>query len=278
VIAVIDSTFVKELVATATKATREPKALEISGVPYLIMPKPDGGFEISEQVETKEPLGQAIQVGTLTGLVDYVRASLAGLVPPADEKKEPDTYTATRLPGFDSIERAALHVLNPTGVQLIGVRFGYFHQREIFVNASQGGPSFQFGAYCDHEAFIIGLQSLFEQSPERDALLTFLARIMESNVRETSDDGFGQEVTAKAGVALVGNVPVPNPVRLAPYRTFREIEQPESAFILRLQRNPDGPKPKCALFEADGGAWKLEAIADIADFLKRALPGVVVLA
>lgn len=54
-------------------------------------------------------------------------------------------------------------------------------------------------------------------------------------------------------------------VKLKPYRTFREIEQPASVFLFRL-KNRDGAPPECALFEADGGAWKLEATDKIGKY------------
>lgn len=59
---------------------------------------------------------------------------------------------------------------------------------------------------------------------------------------------------------------VPNPVILRPCRTFTEIEQPYSPFILRVA---DGPK--AALFCADSGAWKLEDIKKIKEYLSQKL-------
>lgn len=44
-----------------------------------------------------------------------------------------------------------------------------------------------------------------------------------------------------------------------------------STFLLRLQSR-DGCPPQCALFEADGGAWKLEAVESIAKWLEDELP------
>jgi len=79
--------------------------------------------------------------------------------------------------------------------------------------------------------------------------------------------GVSQSVTARAGLARVAEVPVTNPVTLRPYRTFAEVEQPASPFILRLKRK-DGEMPQCALFEADGGKWKIEAIQNIARALR----------
>jgi hypothetical protein len=55
-------------------------------------------------------------------------------------------------------------------------------------------------------------------------------------------------------------------VVLAPYRTFVEVTQPESDFVFRMQNGP-----RCALFEADGGAWKLTAMRHIKEYLQAAL-------
>ena len=65
---------------------------------------------------------------------------------------------------------------------------------------------------------------------------------------------------------------VPNPVILAPYRTFLEVEQPESSFIFRM-RDSDRGGVSCALFEADGGAWRNEAMSDVAAYIIKQLSG-----
>jgi len=66
----------------------------------------------------------------------------------------------------------------------------------------------------------------------------------------------------------IPNIKVPNPVVLAPFRTFREIAQPESKFVFRMQQGP-----RCALFEADGGAWRLEAMKRSKAYLEEELEG-----
>ena len=80
---------------------------------------------------------------------------------------------------------------------------------------------------------------------------------------QTMDDGVSQDVTVKKGIQKEGWEMVPNPVSLAPYRTFSEVDQPESNFVLRVKANG----PTCALYEADGGAWKAAAMHNIAAYL-----------
>ena len=56
---------------------------------------------------------------------------------------------------------------------------------------------------------------------------------------------------------------------LKPFRTFAEAEQPESKFIFRMRKDEDGVT--AALIEADGGAWKVQAIKNIANYLEDKL-------
>ncbi len=109
------------------------------------------------------------------------------------------------------------------------------------------------------------------ENNDKAKILKIVGNIKDKAVRQYGDDGITQQVTAKTGLALVEDVPVPNPVMLAPFRTFMEVEQPESKFVFRMKRGDDGPE--CALFEADGGAWKLEAMKRIKAYLQAELDG-----
>ena len=68
------------------------------------------------------------------------------------------------------------------------------------------------------------------------------------------------------GVASLAQAKTPNPVTLRPYRTFNEVAQPASQFVFRINKSAN-----LALFEADGGKWKLEAVERIANYLKNEL-------
>lgn len=70
-------------------------------------------------------------------------------------------------------------------------------------------------------------------------------------------------------IARVENVVIPPRVKLAPYRTFIEIEQPESEFVFRARKADD--LPHFALFEADGGAWRIESMKRIKAYLENKL-------
>lgn len=93
--------------------------------------------------------------------------------------------------------------------------------------------------------------SSFIENEDRNKLLKVSGNIKEENVKSVGDDGVSQSAAIKVGVASVAEVVIPNPVILAPFRTFPEVIQPESKFIFRMQTGP-----QCALYEADGGAWR----------------------
>jgi hypothetical protein len=134
---------------------------------------------------------------------------------------------------------------------------------------------YPFERYLDLETFIVALQSRFVQDETTTALLKLVGNVSGEAVANFSDDGVTQKVLAKTGIVRVEEAAVPNPVMLAPYRTFLEVRQPASRFIYRLKQ--EGAGIKCALIEADGGNWKLEAIALIRDWLKEALPEEIVI-
>lgn len=116
------------------------------------------------------------------------------------------------------------------------------------------------------EQAIVELQSLYGATPDRDYLLDLLSRIDVNEGVSSVDNGVTQEVNVRTGAVLKQATPVRPIVQLQPYRTFLEVEQPISDFLLRVSK---GGEP--TLFEADGGAWKLEAKRSIAAYLAEKL-------
>ncbi len=181
-------------------------------------------------------------IKTLTGLVDYIKSNL--------ERKE---------------AKLLLHIEKPDEVSLMGL-LAEDGSREYLASAQAIVPRFNFDYYLDIEEFNVALQSVFAPTADRDILLKVVGNLKEDNVKTTGDDGVSQAVTIKTGVATAADVKVPNPVTLAPYRTFIEVKQPESKFIFRMKDGPRG-----AIFEADGGAWRNQAILNIKTFLEEQL-------
>lgn len=136
-------------------------------------------------------------------------------------------------------------------------------KRDCIIRATADVPGVKTG-YMDYESFIIALRSKFIPNDDVAYLLDLLSRINKENGVTTSDNGITQTVEARSGVSLKATVAIKPRVTLAPYRTFLEVDQPESEFVLRLSGDGD-----IGLFEADGGMWKLAAKRNIADYFAR---------
>jgi len=168
-----------------------------------------------------------------------------------------------------SAQRAFV-VVGPETVKLIGPANGDDGERDIYAVATLDEKllQFRFGQYMDPETFLIALQTLFVDSEDRRLVLQLAGGVKAERVLELADDGVSQTVSVRKGISGTAQVVVPNPVTLKPYRTFREIDQPESPFLLRARKPKDEESvPEFALFEADGGAWRLTAVEAIKAYL-----------
>lgn len=174
--------------------------------------------------------------------------------------------------GFEEFPAAEVlvQIENFGRVELIATASDEWSRRTVYAIAvlpDVGG--FPFGQFVDHESFIIGLQANFTPTPDLDYLLRVASNLTSERVAVSEDDGVSQKVALRAGVVLKADsaTVIKSRVTLAPFRTFRELDQPASDFILRLRDAKDTP-PTLALFEADGGTWKLDAVETIGRFLR----------
>lgn len=171
------------------------------------------------------PKANAIEMHTLTSLVDYIKSDV-------DEMSD----------------KMIVEVASPTKVNLYS-QLDYNRDREKLVSVSARVPEFSFNNFMDQEKFCINLQSKFIDDPQTDRslILKFAGTVEAGTVAEYGDDGITQKATVKTGIASKGDAIVPNPVKLRPYRTFLEVEQPISEFIFRMKQDKyDGIN--CAIF------------------------------
>lgn len=226
-----------EYLAGLAEDAREPHIVEIGGKTYC---------DKSMKRYAKEDKATAIQVRSLKSLVEYINGK-------SEELR-------------DSM---IIHVEGPECVTLIS---GLTKEREremlMFVRAEDAG--FQFDHCYDQERFIINMQTAFEQTKEVSLITTVAGNVENKTVANYGDNGTNQSVTIKRGIAGKEAVEVPNPVVLRPYRTFLEVEQPESKFVFRIGEGRDG-EPLFKLVEADGGLWKYEAVEAIKEYIKENL-------
>lgn len=186
----------------------------------------------------------------------------------------PDTV---RLNGLDSVAQMVRHELDMFENKPMFVRIVDHRRIEVLTALdSTMGRDKPYVAECDAAEFrpgwftqdeaIIKLRSEFADTEDVAYLLDLCSRVSREDGVTSDDNGVSQTVSALQGVALKSVVGVKSRVILAPFRTFSEVEQPASEFILRLDDDL-----RIGLIEADGGAWKLEAKNNIRKFFALAL-------
>ena len=194
----------------------------------------------------KEPTPGVLDVSTLTSLVDYVEAN-------KDELE---------------LETLIMHVDRPSSVRLRSNIFGDFKQRAEFVHAVPYLPNYEnfLNRQIDKEEFIPLLQSMFLPNENHELLLKTIAHVRLEGGADLEDDGMTQKVTIHTGAVRVDKAELPNPLKLIPYSTFPDVDQPERLFTFRMYK--DG---SCRLIEADGGAWRAIAARTVKEYLDKEL-------
>lgn len=122
----------------------------------------------------------------------------------------------------------------------------------------------------EQQAAIIELRSRFIPTEDSEYLLGLISRINNEQGVQSTDNGVSQTVVTKQGVTLMGAETVKPRLILRPFRTFREVNQPESEFILRLD-----DQGHVGIFEADGGIWKMEAKDNIKAYFEDKLDDLI---
>lgn len=84
-----------------------------------------------------------------------------------------------------------------------------------------------------------------------------------------NDNGVATNIVTQQGVALQGKTTIRPIINLRPYRTFQEVEQPASDFLIRVNDR------YITFIEADGGMWKLAARETVKAYLEEHLAGLI---
>ena len=196
------------------------------------------------QIKAAPPENPAdVDVVTLAGFADLIQAKLEGMDFPNDWM---------------------IHIQDEKTVTLKAKTSDEFGRRLVLIQAQPVSfRQFQFGQWLNQEEFAIAVASLFsDESPDKQYVLQMSSTLTNDETMTSEDDGFSQKVKAKAGLRLKEATTLKPRVSLAPYRTFPEINQPVSQFVFRAKCDGES-KPMLMLVEADGGRWKIDAIAEI---------------
>lgn len=189
---------------------------------------------------------ETFEAYSLQGFVDYIL-------------NDPDEL-------FDNFSgKLIVRVCGPTKVELLTHEIGPQRRHEKIAICHVALPDIPFDRYMDPESMTVTLSTRFAKDEARDLIMRAVGNIKADQSQSVADDGVSQQITVKMGAELQ-NVKIVNPVPLVPLRTFHEVEQPASPFVLRFDK-----EGKAALFEADGGAWKYQAVKNIEAWLNEKL-------
>lgn len=214
------------------------KTFEIGGVTY-------SNEKLKKVVE--EPIADPISVDTLSGVIDYIEKVM---------------HAEARYEGY------FIHVRDYNSVEIVGL-LNVDKKRETLLRASAYNFNVPVNCWQENEKMIIVLQTMFAPTEDLKKVMKFVGTVTQGTIKDYSDDGVTQKATIRSGVSSKSDAVVPGPVRLRPYRTFIEVEQPESAFVFRMREGKN--MPESALFSADGGIWKVQAVTTIKRFLEEKL-------
>lgn len=138
-------------------------------------------------------------------------------------------------------------------------------------------PGWEARTQLSFEEAMIALRTRFQPTPDTEYALKLLSEITTGAKITFNDNGVATSVVTKKGIDLQSNQAIRPIITLKPYRTFQEVEQPASQFLIRVSDRG------ISFIEADGGMWKLTARETIKAYLEEAFAaeirdGVVVVA
>lgn len=228
-----------------------PTITEIDGAKWS-----DRELEKIENVKTLV----AVNFHTLTALTEYLKS----------EVDVPNCF----------VGHIFINVVSPSSISVYSEANEYNHyKRTDIATVSAMLPAVKIGQWVDQTEFCIMMRANFIDNglyetedkvahfdTDRDALISVASNIVSGTIAQYEDTGISQKATLKTGIQESEDKLLPEKVTLRPYRTFMEVEQPKSEFIFRAKDDKFGGV-QLALYEADGGMWKLNAMSAIRNYL-----------
>lgn len=185
------------------------------------------------------------------------------------------------LTGLDSICKMVRCEAEHVGLQIF-IQVKDYHNVSVFTaldddedrlylyKCAADTPAVTTDRFMAYEKAVIELRSLYIPNEGTKYLLQLLSSISNESKVTSSDNGVTQQVEARSGIALNSMVKIEPRVTLQPFRTFIEVEQPASEFLLRINE-----RGEIGFFPADGGVWKLEATRNVAGYFETALKDLI---
>lgn len=215
----------------------------------------------SQEIITKDIKGET-----------YVKGDAERILPDYARREDANTLKAIVDYTKDCLQNGEIktpYIIN-TSHDSVVLKSGLdkYKNRETLMKVEPLLPRIRLNDYLSMEEFIIQLNTCFVESENVKQLTSIVSTVTDEAKVVIQDDGVGMSITQTTGTGIVANKEFTvNPIcRLAPYSTFGEVEQVERKFLLRIK---DGGR--MALFEADGGVWKLSAQDRVTAYLEASL-------
>lgn len=144
-----------------------------------------------------------------------------------------------------------------------------YHRQTYYKVDATDVPGWGDSVKLSFDQAAVALQTRFQDSADRLYTIQLLSNITTGAKVTYADNGIATSIVTSKGVSLQQNSTIKPLVKLRPYRTFQEVEQPEGLFLIRIDVNG------ITFTEADGGMWKLEARKTIAKYLEANLKDLV---
>lgn len=135
----------------------------------------------------------------------------------------------------------------------------------LYVASATDIPGWEPEVQMGFDQAAVALMTRFQDGGDREYTLQLLSQITTGAKVTYTDNGIASTIVTQKGAALAQNTTIKPLVKLRPYRTFQEIEQPVGIFLIRISERG------ITFREADGGMWKLEARNTAKEWLKEQL-------
>lgn len=229
------------------KKAAEPKKVDIKGRSFMVT---GGSCTEIESLELPKP--EKVNTRSLNALVVLIKSEVDS------QTENPPLYVSCNT--YSGVE--VFTTPNPEDE---------LHRWQPYHATASDLPPLVEDARWSFDEAMIKLRSMFQRVPEGekndvDYILDLLSHMSFDQSVKSDDNGITQTVQVRKGVSFVENKAVRPIVTLAPYRTFQEVEQPESEFVFRVYDDRS-----ISLTAADGGMWKLAARDAVKHYLEIAL-------
>lgn len=217
----------------------EPEIINHEGVDYI---KTARGFE-----RLYKPQTEPVETNNLDGLIKLIK----------NYKKDSSGIENVYPPLIVKVDFNEITVMSSLNLD---------KTRNFLFGSEPLIPRLNIGHNMSVEELIILLSTSFVMTENTEKFINSISSLRVVEEVEFNDDGVGQTVVAKKGASMNVKFQVQPIVKLKPIRTYAEIDQVESKFLFRV--NKDG---SVCLREADGGMWKYETQKRIATYLEEKL-------